>query len=76
MLASSVFSKSAFQTFFPHRFFFPVSPLIARSIKGIALGPVELNQSFLTVSYRDSVESFTVSKALSWNTGLGREVNE
>lgn len=65
MLASSVFSKSAFQTFLSHRFFFSCSALTAHSIKGIALGPVELNQSFLTVSYRDSVETCTVSKALS-----------
>lgn len=63
MLASSVFSRGVFRTSFPQicSYFPPTGP----SIKGLAVGAVELHQSSLTISYIDSLESFTVSKTLS-----------
>lgn len=67
MLTSSVFSKSVFWTFFLQ--ICSYFPPTGQSTNGIAVGAVQLYQSFLTVSY-------AVSKTLSWNTGLGREVNE
>lgn len=54
-----VFSKHSFHEVF----FFPVFPPTAQSVKGMAVATGELHQSLFTISYMDSVESFTVSEA-------------